>query len=235
MMFGTAMLMGSSYPFAKDVLAVMSPLLYSASRYLVASPLPVRHDGVAAPADGAAAARLAADAPAVADRRLAVPGLLGPRHGAERAHPRLDRHDHDDRLLRHPRLARRARLSGAGLGRHRHRLRRRGAGGQQLPRASHALVRQPRRHAPLDARGFRLGALCRAWRTLQSPAGRAPGHGLDHPDRLPGAAADRARLRLARPSSPGSTSGCWATGSTPRSSRWAWPFSASAPASTGSG
>ena len=35
-MFGTAMLLGSSYPFAKDVLAVMSPLLYSASRYLVA-------------------------------------------------------------------------------------------------------------------------------------------------------------------------------------------------------
>ncbi len=31
------MLMGSSYPFAKDVLAVMSPLLYSASRYLVAA------------------------------------------------------------------------------------------------------------------------------------------------------------------------------------------------------
>jgi O-acetylserine/cysteine efflux transporter len=37
MMFGTTMLMGSSYPFAKDVLAVMSPLLYSASRYLIAS------------------------------------------------------------------------------------------------------------------------------------------------------------------------------------------------------
>jgi drug/metabolite transporter (DMT)-like permease len=37
LMFGTAMLMGSSYPFAKDVLQVMSPLLYSASRYLVAS------------------------------------------------------------------------------------------------------------------------------------------------------------------------------------------------------
>ena len=36
-MFGTAMLMGSSYPFAKDVLGVMSPLLYSGSRYLVAS------------------------------------------------------------------------------------------------------------------------------------------------------------------------------------------------------
>ena len=35
-MIVTAMLMGSSYPFAKDVLAVMSPLLYSASRYLVA-------------------------------------------------------------------------------------------------------------------------------------------------------------------------------------------------------
>lgn len=31
------MLMGSSYPFAKDVLGVMSPLLYSASRYLVAA------------------------------------------------------------------------------------------------------------------------------------------------------------------------------------------------------
>jgi drug/metabolite transporter (DMT)-like permease len=37
LMVGTAMLMGSSYPFAKDVLAVMSPLLYSASRYLIAS------------------------------------------------------------------------------------------------------------------------------------------------------------------------------------------------------
>ena len=36
-MIVTAMLMGSSYPFAKDVLSVMSPLLYSASRYLVAA------------------------------------------------------------------------------------------------------------------------------------------------------------------------------------------------------
>ena len=36
-MFGTAMLMGSSYPFAKDVLTVMSPLLYSGSRYFLAS------------------------------------------------------------------------------------------------------------------------------------------------------------------------------------------------------
>ena len=35
-MFATTMLLGSSYPFAKDVLAVTSPLLYSASRYLVA-------------------------------------------------------------------------------------------------------------------------------------------------------------------------------------------------------
>jgi drug/metabolite transporter (DMT)-like permease len=34
--FGATILMGSSYPFAKEVLAVMSPLLYSASRYLVA-------------------------------------------------------------------------------------------------------------------------------------------------------------------------------------------------------
>ena len=37
MMFGTTLLMGSSYPFGKDVLGVMSPLLYGASRYLVAS------------------------------------------------------------------------------------------------------------------------------------------------------------------------------------------------------
>ena len=37
MMLVTALLMGSSYPFAKDVLAVMSPLLYSASRYIVAA------------------------------------------------------------------------------------------------------------------------------------------------------------------------------------------------------
>ena len=36
MMIGTTMLMGSSYPFAKDVLAEMSPLLYSWSRYLIA-------------------------------------------------------------------------------------------------------------------------------------------------------------------------------------------------------
>src|SRR5215813_10221591 len=36
-MFGVAMLLGSSYPFAKDVLGVMSPLLYGASRYFVAS------------------------------------------------------------------------------------------------------------------------------------------------------------------------------------------------------
>jgi drug/metabolite transporter (DMT)-like permease len=35
-MLASTMLLGSSYPFAKDVLAVMSPLLYSASRYLVA-------------------------------------------------------------------------------------------------------------------------------------------------------------------------------------------------------
>jgi O-acetylserine/cysteine efflux transporter len=37
LMFGAVLLMGSSYPFAKDVLAIMSPLLYGASRYLVAS------------------------------------------------------------------------------------------------------------------------------------------------------------------------------------------------------
>lgn len=32
----TVLLMGSSYPFAKEVLATMSPLLYSGSRYLIA-------------------------------------------------------------------------------------------------------------------------------------------------------------------------------------------------------
>ena len=37
MMLVTALLMGSSYPFAKDVLAVMCALLYSASRYLIAA------------------------------------------------------------------------------------------------------------------------------------------------------------------------------------------------------
>lgn len=37
MMLVTALLMGSSYPFAKDVLTVMSPLLYSASRYILAA------------------------------------------------------------------------------------------------------------------------------------------------------------------------------------------------------
>jgi O-acetylserine/cysteine efflux transporter len=36
LMLVTALLMGSSYPVAKDVLAVMSPLLYSSSRYLIA-------------------------------------------------------------------------------------------------------------------------------------------------------------------------------------------------------
>jgi len=35
-MLMTALLMGSSYPVAKDVLAVMSPLLYSSSRYAIA-------------------------------------------------------------------------------------------------------------------------------------------------------------------------------------------------------
>jgi drug/metabolite transporter (DMT)-like permease len=35
-MMVTLLLMGSSYPFAKEVLATMSPLLYSGSRYLIA-------------------------------------------------------------------------------------------------------------------------------------------------------------------------------------------------------
>ena len=65
--------------------------------------------------------------------------------------------------------------------------------------------------------------------------GALPGDGLDHPDRLAGAAADRTRSSTRCRSSPGSTTACWATGSTPRSSRWAWPSWASAPASTGWG
>ncbi len=35
-MMATILLMGSSYPFAKEVLATMSPLLYSGSRYIIA-------------------------------------------------------------------------------------------------------------------------------------------------------------------------------------------------------
>src|SRR6185312_17087093 len=35
-MMVTVLLMGSSYPFAKEVLATMSPLLYSGSRYVIA-------------------------------------------------------------------------------------------------------------------------------------------------------------------------------------------------------
>ena len=44
----------------------------------------------------------------------------------------LDRHDHHDRLLRHPGVARRPAAAGPGLGRHRHRLRGRRDRGQQL-------------------------------------------------------------------------------------------------------
>ncbi|HYD04973.1 MAG TPA: DMT family transporter, partial [Reyranella sp.] len=35
-MMVTILLMGSSYPFAKEVLATMSPLLFSGSRYIIA-------------------------------------------------------------------------------------------------------------------------------------------------------------------------------------------------------
>ena len=84
-MFGTAMLLGSSYPFAKDVLAVMSPLLYSASRYFVAGLFLFAVLALHAPADRPAAPRLAADDPAVADRRRRVPGLLGPGDGTHAA------------------------------------------------------------------------------------------------------------------------------------------------------
>ena len=134
MMFGTALLMGSSYPFAKDVLAVMSPLLYSASRYLVASLFLF-------------AMMALMRRPLALPRRDWVPMILLSLVGVAlfqacwglamaRSAPvgRLDRHDHDDGLLGHPGLARRAPAAGTGLGRHRHRLRRRRAGGQQLAR-----------------------------------------------------------------------------------------------------
>ena len=61
----------------------------------------------------------------------------------------------------------------------------------------HALARQPRRPCS-DARGLRLGALCRARRAYNLRLGALPRHGLDDPDRLAGPAADRAALRLAR-------------------------------------
>jgi O-acetylserine/cysteine efflux transporter len=53
-MLGTSLLMGSSYPFAKEVLATMSPLLYSGSRYLIAglfllAVLAIRRQPVALP------------------------------------------------------------------------------------------------------------------------------------------------------------------------------------------
>ena len=81
-MMVTVLLMGSSYPFAKDVLAVMSPLLYSGSRYLIAGLFLFAMLAADAPADRAAAARLAADLLLSLVGVCAVPGLLGTRHGA---------------------------------------------------------------------------------------------------------------------------------------------------------
>ena len=235
-MFGTALLMGSSYPFAKDVLAVMSPLLYSASRYLVAGLFLFAMLALMRRPIGAAAARLGADDPAVADRRRPVPGLLGPRHGADRAQRRLDRHDHDDGLLGHPRLVRRPAAAGAGLGRHRHRLRGRRAGGEQFasrrsrsPSAAStarcsgcssafAWALYVDRCAPYN---LRLGALrVMAWTTLIGSLVLLPislafdSLGGVRPARRPAAGL----LALHRASSPS-----------------AWPSWASAPASTGWG
>ena len=155
------MLMGSSYPFAKEVLAAMSPLLYGASRYLVAGVVLMAAMVLAALAPSAASGlgvarppRLAAPDRIGADRRHLVPGLLEPRHCPQLAQPRRHRHDHDDGLLRHPGVARRPPPAGARLGRHRRRLRGRRAGGEQQPRRGHA--RRPPASRPR----------CSGWRPL---------------------------------------------------------------------
>ena len=133
--------MGSSYPFAKDVLAVMSPLLYSSSRYVIAglfmfAVLILRRQPIGLP------------------RRDWLPMLLlslvgvclfqacwGLAHGAHAAQRRRDRDDHDDRLRGDPRLDAGPSPVGARLERHRHGLRGRRAGGQQQPDGVHPLDR----------------------------------------------------------------------------------------------
>ena len=161
-MFGTAMLMGSSYPFAKDVLAVMSPLLYSASRYLVAGlflfavmalmrkPMALpRRDwlpmlllslvGVALfqACWGLAMARSAPSVGSIVmTTTTAFSAIL-----AWLAGRRLPALGWAGIVLAFAGVVLVVNNSLSGL---------------------HPLVRQPRRHAALDALGLRLGALCRA-------------------------------------------------------------------------
>ena len=222
---GAAMLMGSSYPFAKDVLAVMSPLLYSASRYLVA--------GLFLFAVTALMRR-----PMALPRRDWLPMIVLSLIGVAlfqacwglamaRTAPSLGS------IVMTTTTAFSAILAWLG--------------GRRLPAlgwlgiviafagvvlvVNNSLARsrsfgRPGRHADLDAGGLRLGALCRALCALQPAAGRAARDGLDDADRLAAPAADVAGVRRPSASSPASTTACWATGSTPRSSPWAWPSSA---------
>ena len=80
-------------------------------------PVPVRRAGADAPADRPAAARLAADDPAVGGgRRRCSRPAGGSAWRARAPSDRLDRDDHDDRLLRDPGLDRRTPPAGARLG-----------------------------------------------------------------------------------------------------------------------
>ena len=175
MMFGAVMLMGSSYPFAKEVLAVMSPLLYGASRYLVASLFLF-------------AMMVLMRRPLALPRRDWVPIILLSLIGVSlfqacwglamaRSAPSLGS------IVMTTTTAFSAILAWLG-GR---RLPALGWSGIVIAFAGvvlvvnnsldgiHALVRQPRRHADLDAVGLRLGALCRSLRTLQLPPRGAAG------------------------------------------------------------
>ncbi len=195
-MFGTAMLLGSSYPFAKDVLAVMSPLLYSASRYLVAAlflfavavllrkPIaPARRDwlpmfllslvGVALfqASWGLAMARTPPSVGSIVmTTTTAFSAILA--WFAGRRLPALGW------------LGIVIAFAGVVV-----------VVNNSLTRFT-PLIRQPGRDADLDGGCLCLGALCRAQCALQPAAGRSAGDGLDHPDRLADPAAHRARCSI---------------------------------------
>ena len=235
MMFGTTLLMGSSYPFAKDVLAVMSPLLYSASRYLVASlflfamlalmrrPLALpRRDWVPIillsligvslfqACWGLAMARSAPSLGSIVMTTTtafsAILAWLGGRRLPALGWTGIVIAFTGVVLVVNNSLTRLT-LSFGSLD-----------GTLLWVLAAFAWALYVDRGAPYN---LRLGALpVMAWTTL-----------IGSLVLLPIALVFDLRCR----SSPGSTTGCWATGSTPRSSPSAWPSWASAPASTGWG